>query len=333
MTNLVISYLGDSPPNYVFQNLIRISSQFSNHEVTLLANSSRSLKRAREMAIQTWDACDSYEKWKGQLATLEHDTQFRNGFWVNTLARLLVLCDYVRETRKNQTLQVEADVVLLNNFPITEFDSIQTSFAYGIENEERGIAALLFIKDANSAQFLLDFIENSLKMNLRATDMTVLGNLLHQHPNMVTVLPSLIDIDEKELTSNIVRNCLVTNSNFRGLFDPISIGQYYFGEDPRNHRGIRIRGRWQAHHLVDPRKMIFKVNRDGEVRVKNVSGMSWPLFSIHNHAKDRRLFLRELDRNFLVKRFRPIEVEKREVVLGAFFSGIFGAIRRRLSTN
>ena len=330
MLRFVITYLGDVVPNYVFKNLIRISSTFPKHETILISDNKDALIKAANLGLDTWDAEESFKRRMKQLGNLKHDMSFRRGFWLNTLARLLVLCDFIIETRSKMILQVEADVILLDSFPTLEFERLKTLFAFGIENEDKGIAALLFLKDDSAAEFLDQFISACITKDVNATDMTILGELVRTQSKKVTVLPSMIEPNKDNKQSDLLHDVVVAASPFGGVFDPITLGQYYFGEDPRNHRGIRIRGRRQHHHLLNPQNINVEVGEFGEISLKANSGKNWPLFSIHNHAKDDRLFSKKLDRKYLSKRFQPLKKPKYDLIALALFEVSLQAIKRRL---
>lgn len=209
----------------------------------------------------------------------------RNNFWFSSLVRFSLLNRFMQSHNK-ATIHIESDVIIANDFPVQQFLSVNTPFAYPIVSNKRGIASTLFIRDQKSAEFLWKYSKDSVLENPLASDMEILFGLWKEHPEMVTRLPIAprhlfrISPDHQE------------SLPFSGYFDGHDFGVYVGGTNPWNKRGVSdIRHRMEGSLLNFTHDSIFydRKRRFVSIRNSNRNGAD-SLYSLHITNKNALFF-------------------------------------------
>ncbi len=222
---------------------------------------------------------------------LNHPRDFRNNFWFHSLARLIAVSNFVI-AQQSPVLHIESDVIVSPDFPIEKFLELDRPIAYTIIGQGAGVASILWIKNSDAARLLKSYIHSSVIDDSSTTDMKVLGSLQIEHPNKVRILSSFPfngQNDSSSLSVSLREDFAYTQGLFRGHFDAADVGQYLFGDDPRNHRGIKyLRKELQTSFLV-PSKHRFRFSERREF-IEFSDGTFRNIYSLHIHSKDSRLF-------------------------------------------
>jgi hypothetical protein len=113
------------------------------------------------------------------------------------------------------------------------------------------------------------------------------------------------------------------------VFDAISIGQYFFGIDPRNYKGRKKLFREDLDHWVKPSQYEFKWINDS--LIENNGGLQYQVYSLHIHSKDAKVFsLRSLKIEFRKRIKQSQSGERTELVLRELLKSIGRALVRRM---
>jgi len=296
---IVLVYLGSKVPKYVFLNLDLLQKQFPQNQIVLVTDNSSAANKARKNGALSALVTSPLKVWDLKPAHLEHDVNFRKNFWYNTLARFYALLLYAAEFPREPFLHVEADVLLLPNFPIKLFSKISTPLAYPLSTLESGAASTVFIKNFESIKNLVDFAETTAKSMPFSTDMTILAKYASDFPERVLLLPtapknqnSFTDITDLNSYPKFTSN----SDYFKGIFDANTWGQYLTGEDERNFYGIRRLYNHIPSHAIEPRKFRIEFKSNLQVIIEN---FKVDLFSLHIHSKEKKLFNRRESHKYL----------------------------------
>jgi len=327
---LTVIYLGKKLPRYVLKNLEYLRATFDECEIFFISDSIPSIDKAAKTGVKTWLAPNPDEQWSDVREQLNHPMSFRQGFWFKTLARFFVLNSFMQAHRDESCLQIEADVFLFQDFPISKFFNLDAEIAFPMESSDMGIASLLYLKDHKSAQSLTDFAMNAIQSDPQITDMSLLGRIAHSRKLKFVPLPTLPEslqgaLNQPEAIDLVCQNTLCDT----GVFDGITIGQYLLGVDPRNSRGKLILHRVQPTHAINPQKLCLTWDGDKNLSLWAPNGNS-QIYNLHNHAKDLRLYNKTSRNKLLQKRISSSNKgETTEFNVHFFLTVSVNAIRRR----
>jgi hypothetical protein len=135
--------------------------------------------------------------------------------------------------------------------------------------------------------------------------MDILGSSLLSERVPVTYLPTAFGRENhfQDWVSPIGREKLTTGlEKFNGIFDAMTWGQYFTGEDPRNNYGKKRIYGVQTHHSVAVESYVTEF-LNGEIIVSCDCG-TFPLYSLHIHSKDLQLFQEVEEKMLLGRRVR-----------------------------
>lgn len=280
---IVFCYLGNYPPNYVWLNIQLTKSRFPSCEVILVADNQRTLRKARRLDLLTYE----YKRLQ-VMPELSHDGNFRSGFWHYSLERLFAFREWHGANRQRPAVHIEADVLLLPNFPICELQKT-SKLAWLKVNETHDCAAILFSPSGRQSDWLASALSREILMNPSVTDMTGLSGVSQRHRDRVTILPTW----SPEWGSGSPLSASPYEANFQqfgGVFDAATFGMWLAGRDARNSWG------WKAIHKLTPdhwvRPEILTFSMEGETLSAGYDGNNCPVFCLHIHSKERALFLR-----------------------------------------
>ena len=307
---IVLVYLGQNAmPQYVVENLKYLKEVFPNNLITLLSDNQANLNIAKKHSVNVY-LCSDYMKNAPEKYLKEApDLDFRNGFWFLTFSRFFALEEYLRHSSSRSILHVEADVLLMRNFPFRAFENLK-GLAFPLVNKGYAAASTLFISDETSINKLCSLTKQMIFNNPKLTDMDVLGSSELLKVVEVTYLPSSFGKNEhyQEWVSELDRDLISSNiSVFAGIFDGMTWGQFITGEDPRNHYGITKFYRAQSHHSVkiNTYDLFFK----DEYLFASCSCGTFPVYSLHIHSKDIEVFKSETSLRSLESRVLKIRPE------------------------
>jgi hypothetical protein len=266
-------YLGGKLPRYAKKNLLLTKERFPNHRIVLISDH---IENNKLKGIDFFFFNNSLISEEYSLHS-SHDISFREGFWIQTMARFTALAEYMSHNPQKPLIHFELDVWIAENFPFYIFESLNCETAFSLPAITEGSAAVLYLRDSLAAARLSNIFRDSIQNFPSSTDMTILRKIYDEGLMNVTSLP----IKPGQVNSD-------TNNFDRFLFDPSSWGMYFLGQDPRNSRGLQIFHRQEKHHEVDPSS--FHVDSDGRTVKVLKNSEEYSLVNLHVHSKDLRMF-------------------------------------------
>lgn len=323
-------HLGESKiPPYLRISLENFSELFQNQSLVLLVDEDKNLGnlQIKNLTVKKVELVDP--DWDTLKSTLGHDLNFRNEFWFNSLARFKIIHMYMTLEELESLLHIESDVTFTSDFPFQILKNLHQVLAYPLQGEGQGIASVLHVGSREVLAEFLAFCSKQVSENSKSTDMTILFNFLKHNPDKVVVMPTLpVELENGKEDSTLYANASQNIDLFGGVFDAISIGQYLFGVDPRNHRG-RKKLYWEdKSHWVKPSK--YKFEWSGNSLLAKRAYFVTKVFSIHIHSKDPLAFTRDSLRKELETRYKKSRTgEKNEIVFRELLKSISMALRRR----
>lgn len=256
----------------------------------IITDSESSYQRLKGRGVSTWLCSDQFETNSKIIALSQHNTRFRENFWLKTVLRFFALEEFLKETETKEILHIEADVWISKDFPVDKISEISTSLAYPLKSKDQGIASTVYIPNLSILQCLNSFIIESFQSDAFSTDVSILGDFHRVFPQYFYNLPTSLPRDDFHLgdLSRKERNILSENYEaFGGLFDASSLGIYYTGIDPRNNWG------WRDLFVSLDHKIDFKNSKlltKDSVPYLKYKEIAVPIYSLHIHSKDKRFF-------------------------------------------
>ncbi len=283
-TNLifVIVYLNSPPPEYALQNMRRLNKLFPNSKLVYVTNILTVLPTDIDAMIFEV----STEKYQPIFETHSFNKSFRNGFWQSSLLRLIILSEIHALLGGGPILHLEADVLLMPDFPLNRFIKSR-KLMWTAFNSEVDVAALLYSPSLEATEFFSLRLREMLALDSALTDMKALARFREQFPDKVALLPSS-DSD-------------FTYDDFRCLFDGAIFGMWLLGQDQRNHFGrlVRFKDLQESKYKIAGKTVLY---RDRSLRLNTDGESSIPLVNLHVHCKDPRIF--NIDDKVLKNRVR-----------------------------
>ena len=324
---LAVVYLGEILPGYVSDNLKYIKTQFVSQNLVFIGDSEIVISQVSKFGVETFLVPQSMNSWPTVFELMGHPKDFRDGFWFRTLARFMALAQYMESHGEEGLLQVEADVFLCKNFPFEYFGTAAHSdIAYPLESINTGAASVLWLANLTAAKELVRNSEMLISENHLMTDMTILGEIAKRDLMNFEILPTIPN-QEMIYTSRGVSS---RESRFPGIFDALTIGLYLFGEDPKNNRGFRKLYQSPISHLCKPKKLGLFLDSEGQLLSK-IGSAEIPIYCIHNHSKDRRLFKSKSRKRLMKKRINlQFDGKEKEFVPRIFLIQAANSAKRRL---
>jgi hypothetical protein len=279
----VFVHLGEKLPEHLILNLNRHIHLFPNIEVVLIVDRPPTAQLDEQIEVFEYKRSLNVAE-LFNIASSHMDHNFRQGFWVHTFERFFAIEHFHESNPSTKLLHVESDVILMPNFPWAEFDDIN-KMAWLNVNEQNDIAALVFLDSFTHTKKLADFLRDTLSINPKSTDMSSLREFARLHFESHMYLPSILDENKRAGFSCISLPGEVYPNSFDGIFDPLAMGIWFFGQDPKNAYGVVRRYIDQTHHFVDARGIQISYNAG---RLYDQKGRN--IYSLHIHSKNRKLF-------------------------------------------
>jgi hypothetical protein len=287
---IVFAHFYSPIPKHLELNLRRISNQFPEHQVFLITD--RQDFNPADLKITVHIYNPSLE-WHKVEFSLNHPKFFRSNFWFTSLARFIAISEFT-DLYPGSLLHIESDVILADDFPFARIEQSGRDFAFPIVSNEQAIASTLYFRSSHAAKKLAQLTLDESLSNPSTTDMHILRRLYDIANDKVQILPSA-PVDKHGFVSGSIE----MNSKFReavdffgGVFDGFDLGQYLLGIDPRNRRGRSVVRSVNDSHYIDSRKLEFSMSSGRDFpNIYDYSEMKpIPLYSLHVHSKNLRLF-------------------------------------------
>jgi hypothetical protein len=267
--NIALVYLGNEPPRYLGSNLNHLKNIFPTSKVWLITDSKKIAEKFKKTGQKTWLLQNSSDYWTEISERLNFPIEFRKGVWFLTIKRFKAIEKFM-SVHPGPLLHIEADVLLMPDFPIKYFTEIKKCLAFPIVGNGNAIASVFFVQNQKAICDFNDYIESAFNGN--STDMTLLYDYQEKFPERVELLPSGPS----------------SQGNIKGYFDGAAFGTFLLGQDPRNLRGISLKYSVVDWHADKMDELDFQI--EGLSLMSISKGHKVPIFSLHVHSKRNKFF-------------------------------------------
>ena len=169
---------------------------------------------------------------KNFLENAKADKDFREGFWLQTANRFMLIADLMVAFNLENCLHLENDNVLYFD-PSSKLDIFRSYARFAIPfDRSRTIPGVVWYKDAQIAQEIARYIQNRSDEH----DMDVIRQFCDLGQCDAKPLPTMSPLYAKGMGLSVKEYCS-GYEEFGGIFDGAAIGQYLGGVDPRNIAG------------------------------------------------------------------------------------------------
>jgi hypothetical protein len=311
-------HLGPNLPKHLKLGLVRHRDLFPEQEIVLIISHDQDFKIPSRVMVHRVNS-DELENELFSEMSQKLDFEFRRGFWKYTLQRFFALNDF-HKTIPNQPLtHIESDVLVMPNFPWSKFAALER-MAWLQVNSELDVAAIVHFPNASYTQILSTEVAKFARANPGTNDMLVLHELARILKPKQFYLPSL---NTHVSNSNLERNSQIDENiqYFGGIFDPLILGLWYFGQDPKNSFGLLKRYVGDKSHDLNPERVKLSFTH-GELR--DQYGVQ--VFSLHIHSKMLSLFDTNWEKS-LKSRLLQAETQKQKYAFSVL--SMYASIRSR----
>lgn len=287
---IVFAHFGKRAPKHLILNIERCLTLFPYNPIILITNPACILPKMGGIEIHCYTPG---EKWQQLDQNLSHPKNFRENFWLTSLARFLALEDYLARFT-GEIIHVESDVILAKDFPFSKFSNLAKPLAFPVISKTQGIASVLYIRDHQSARSLVTLTMEMASRDSQTTDMLILRKFYELHPEITQLLPigpvgsnSYQEFTDEKFLAEM--NSAV--SIFGGCFDGLDIGYFIYGVDPRNDKGKKhLRKSLPDNFLMIPKTQISFSKARNFLDIGSLGNECLiPLYSLHIHSKNPSL--------------------------------------------
>lgn len=286
---LALVQLGNPPKKYFWENLDHLRRLHPDGEIYVISDLKEVIFKAQEKGFRGY-LYKTPEMLIELFSRHTYSKKFRNGFWQLSALRLFALIDFCESGEEKAVLHIEADVLLLPNFPFSMI-SIQQKLMWFNFNNDRDIASLIWIPSQQQATWMRNELFTIFSEDPTMTDMSALRKLGLKTHGEVCYFPS----SSQSTAPGVERFRLESSTNStsdkvedRGIFDGASIGMWLTGEDPNNHRGVLRRLKHLSDGPIDLRGVKFQIIGSNLYLLDKDKFV--PVYNLHIHSKNRILF-------------------------------------------
>jgi len=288
--NLVFAHFGSKIPKHLARNIKRTTLLFPTHKIFFITD--------LELNIHAFDNVTIYkyvhdQDWWKLQSLLKHSKDFRDNFWFTSTARFLALAKFSNSFNE-EFLHIESDVIIASDFPFEKLSKTNYDFMFPIVSESNAIASTIYIKNYKAARYLAKFALAESEKNNMTTDMYILSELGRKNELHFAPLPTApTSIYEKsQLENSLLQMSDALILNLGGVFDGFDLGRYLFGDDPRNKRGYSTLRANDTRTYLNVRNMnlVMRPERDFPFLSNTELDVYIPIFSLHIHSKNLKLF-------------------------------------------
>lgn len=301
---LVFVWIGHRLPNWC-EHSLKLNKMTSGAPIVLLCERGTPSIEGVDYQIEI-ETFYTKEKFLDDLFPRKKN-QFRDGFWLKTLERFFVLHSFMQHFSIERTYHAELDNLCFSTGKLGAFlKNSPPGFYCPRDAINRGIASLVLINGFEPLSQMIDFIsDESTKVG---NDMSVLGTLLSTN-SLYFSLPT-----ENVLSENFNQRWdHIDIDSVGGLFDAASIGQYLFGIDPRNVRGLNFNLFINENMEIAPSKYNFEL----DIAKKTASlidverNKKIQLLNVHVHSK---VFRKICEKRFVSRTVRTANNAQRTFI-------------------
>lgn len=282
---VILIHLGRTIPDYVLMNLSHAATVFPK-ELVFISDNQKALDDANSLGISTCIHTSEFSFSEIESILYSTDVLLRT-----SIQRFGILKEVIQKL-KCPVIYLESDVLIFKDFPIREFEKIESELAYPLVSNGAGIASVFFVKNLDACTRMLNFFVSELSKNEFLTDMELLWRYKDHYPERVFVLPTTLEeisSRSEELENDFLAELKMNTGVFSGIFDSATWGQFLTGEHEVNSLGFRPLFHQQKHHFIKPWRHAIEIDLEGTIKV-SLHGETVPLYCLHVHSKDLAFF-------------------------------------------
>ena len=321
-------------PKHLILNIKRTINLFPDQKIYLLTDQRPESIKIKNLSVQQYTQS---KDWLELESLLQHPKEFRNNFWFTSLSRFIAISEFSKNFNSD-ILHLESDVIISSDFPFQQLINGKYLFQFPIVNDVLAIASILYLKNFTAAKHLANVVMDTARNDRNTTDMHILRILSQNSEIDFRMLPTFPS--NKNVAPNASSKFLMANDKalqfFNGVFDGFDIGRYLFGIDPRNGRGISKIRQLDSSVYLDARKLNFIIDkkRDFPYIYDPITSIKYPIFSLHIHSKNNKLFKIISSKRIIDKAVKNSLKDPSSVFYPKIFaSSVFLSLKRRLKRN
>lgn len=213
---------------------------------------------------------------------LNYNTKFRDGFYLRTSSRFIVIDNYAKSVGLTNFFHIENDVALFSNLITIQEYLIKSTYDISIvmDNYFRCVPSIIWYRNSLAATKLANFIYQ----NNNLDDMKNLARFFHKNRKSVTNFP-IVPFDLTDSTHNI--NYGNMYKDIASIFDGAAIGQYLYGTDTNNKDSATC-GFINETCVVDFSKFCIESKPVPKLIIENIA---IPINNLHMHCKNIKQLL------------------------------------------
>jgi hypothetical protein len=229
---------------------------------------------------------------RSNLSTAGFDLRFRRGYWERVFLRFLAIENFARTLPGDEpALHLESDVASFVTAEVVDDALRQTDAPALIPmiDELNACPSIMIGRTAGDLAQLAGYVIREFGANRGLSDMQILARGVAE--GLAAQLPTSPSASKQVLrVSPVLMDGGVGEPvDARVVFDAAAVGQYLFGIDPRNNKGVLIAGYRETRGGLDPglwANWHLAMSSDGNVWVAFESeGTTGVMALIHIHAK------------------------------------------------
>ena len=152
-------------PKYLKRSLQNVASLFEDISLILIVDEEKNLRDLKINNLRVIKVDYLNRDWLQIKSKIEHDLDFRDGFWFSSLARFKALHSYMIEENVNSFVHIESDVTLLPDFPLHKFQLAGDGIAFPLQGDKQGIASVMYVGDRFTFDLFIKSCEEDLDLN------------------------------------------------------------------------------------------------------------------------------------------------------------------------
>jgi hypothetical protein len=214
----------------------------------------------------------------GDYKILNYDTKFREGFFLRTSSRFIIIDNYARLAGLTNFFHIENDIAIFSN--LSNIQDYLNKSIYDIsivmDNYFRCVPSIIWYRNCLATNRLANFIY----YNNNIDDMKNLARFFHKNRDSVTNFP-IVPLDLIDKTYNI--NYGNMYKEMQSIFDGAAIGQYLYGTDANNADKNTSSGFINETCVIDFSKFHIEPKPVPKLILEN---FTVPINNLHMHCKN-----------------------------------------------
>ena len=183
---IIFVHLGSASARHLWLNIQRLKRIHPDLEITVIISDLRHLEKLKSLKVEPFVYKQTTDTHK-ILMNLEHNSNFRQGFWIYSLERFYALHQWHKNYKEKSYLHVESDILVMGNFPFLKFTQIK-DLAWCRFNETHDVASLVYSPDFLHTHWLIQRLNEQIESNPKLTDMTALSAISHENRILILLL-------------------------------------------------------------------------------------------------------------------------------------------------